>query len=448
MDFEKKVLETIEKYNMLSQNDTVVVGLSGGADSVALFLVLCALKERFNLNLIAAHVNHMIRGNEAQRDCDYARKIALDSGVPFHLLECNVPALAKEEGISTEAAGRNARYAFFKKIAPEGKIAVAHHMADSVETTLINLIRGASLKGLRGILPVNQNVIRPLILCTREEIEDYLKTKNTSFMTDSTNRENIYTRNIIRNTIIPQMEKINPNFISTVFENSLILKDEEDLIVKILKDYEEKLIIKKGGCVCLKLTEDLNNAIKRRLVISCFKLLGSDMAISNCAVENVLSLSTGKKTLFSGVCVTRSYDELIFSEDEKEAKSFSVNITQLGNIKIEETGKTYNFEIASKEDITEFKNGFIYLDAHKLGDLTMRNRHDGDLFYPLGLGGKKKVKDFLIDLKIPKNQRDTLPVLESNGVIAAIGCLRADDAYKVTNNTKKILIISEVATNE
>lgn len=444
MDFEKKVLETIEKYNMLSSGDTVVVGLSGGADSVALFLTLCALKEKFSLNLIAAHVNHMIRGDEAKRDCDYARKIALDKGVPFHLLECDVPSLAKAEGISTEAAGRNARYGFFKKIAPGAKIAVAHHIADSVETTLINLIRGASLKGLRGILPVNGSVIRPLILCTRCEIEDYLKSKNTLFMTDSTNSENIYTRNIIRNTIIPQMEKINPSLISTVFENSLILKDEEDLISGILKDYEEKLITKKDGSVYLKTDEKLHIAIKRRLIMASFNLLDNSIKLSNSAIENVLSLTNGKKTFFANVCVQKNYDEIVFSKGYQKQESFSIDIDEYGKIKVSETGKTYDFKIASREDVTSYEKGCIYLDADKIGNLKMRSRRDGDFFYPLGLGGRKKVKDFLIDLKIPKSKRDTLPVLESDGVISAILCLRADDAYKVTKETKKILIISEV----
>ncbi len=444
MNLEKIVLKTIDKYNMLSPGDTVVIGLSGGADSVALLTVLCAVKHKYNLHLHAAHINHMIRGEEAERDAKYSRLIAEANGVEFHILKCDVPALSKELGMSEEMAGRKVRYEFFNSISPNAKIAVAHHKCDSAETTLINLMRGSSLNGLKGIVPVNGNVIRPLIDCDRTQIEKYLLEKSIAFVTDSTNAENIYTRNTVRNVIIPAMEKINPNVVSTIYENSRILADDEDFISTTCKEYESKYITCANNCVTLNLKNDIHISVKRRLIMrSCEILSGSRQGISGDNIESVLTLPTGGKTFFNGIYAERSYDKFIFTESVKTVQKFSYNITSPCILPISETNKTYIFEILQKNEISAYKNGVIYLDADKLGTLSVRSRKDGDIFSPLGLGGRKKVKDFLIDLKIPRDERAALPILESNGKIAAILCQRADDAYKVTEKTTKILKISE-----
>lgn len=447
MEFEKKVTATIDKFSMLSSGDTVVIGLSGGADSVALFNVMCSLRAKYRLTLHAAHINHMIRGEEAKRDAEYARKIAEENGVEFHLLECDVPGLASELGISEEMAGRQVRYDFFNEILSDnGKIAVAHHKCDSAETTLINMIRGSALNGLKGISPVNGNIIRPLIECERGEIEEYLKSANIPFMTDSTNEQDIYTRNIVRNSLIPAMAQINPNIVSTIYDNSRLLSDDEDFISSVCRKYETECIVSENDSITLNLTNhpDLHISVKRRLVMRCCELLsGSRQGISSVHIENVLSLPTGGETTFRNIYVQRSYSKFIFSDSIKNTSVFSYNITFPSEISICETGKAYSFEIIPSENIS-YENGSIYLDADALGKLTLRSRCDGDIFSPLGLGGRKKVKDYLIDNKIPRNERERLPILESDGKIAAILCLRADEAYKVTPTTQKILKIREV----
>ncbi len=444
MNLEKIVLKTVDKYNMLSPDDTVIIGLSGGADSVALLTVLCALKERYRLKLHAAHINHCIRGNEAERDAEYSRSVAEKNGVEFHLLKCDIPTLSKELGISEEMAGRKVRYEFFNSISPDAKIAVAHHKGDSAETTLINMIRGSSLTGLKGISAVNGNIIRPLIECDRAQIEEYLNKKNIPFVTDSTNEQNIYTRNCVRNIIIPDMEKINPNVISTVFENSRLLEDDEDFISSVCKDYETDCICYNNDGVILEFKSDIHISLKRRLVMrACEIISGNRQGISSDNVESVLSLSTGRTTSFKGIYVECSYDKFIFTKSVNTKPKFSYNITSPCTVTISETDKTYFFEIVSKSDIPKYEDGVIYLDAEKLGQLTIRNRKDGDIFSPFGLVGRKKIKDFLIDLKIPHNERSKLAILESDGKIAAILCKRADNAYKVTSKTTKILKISE-----
>ncbi|MBR2477070.1 MAG: tRNA lysidine(34) synthetase TilS [Clostridia bacterium] len=448
MDFVQTVDKTIEKYSMLTVGDTVVIGLSGGADSVALLCSLCAIKEKYKLNLHAAHINHMIRGDEANRDAEYSRSIAEKFGVEFHLLECDIPHLASELGISEEMAGRKVRYEFFGSIGGEkAKIAVAHHKCDSAETTLINMIRGSALNGLKGISPVNGNIIRPLIECERIKIVEFLQSQGIEYMTDSTNSMDIYTRNAVRNKIIPSMAEINPNIISTLFENSRLLGDDEDFINSVCDEYARECIIPSPESVEVDFAKVpyMHIAAKRRLIIkACEILKGNRQGMSSANIEGVLSLPTGGITSFHGIYVCKNYDCFIFSKTPFEDTTFSYNAPIDGTITIGETEKTYRFEIINTEDFTGYEKGNIYLDADKLGKLTLRSRQNGDTFSPLGLGGTKKVKDFLIDLKIPIHIRQTLPILLSDGKIAAILCLRADEAYKVTLNTKRLLKIYEV----
>lgn len=450
MDFEINVKKTIDKHKMLDRGDTVVAGVSGGADSVALLISLCALKDKYGLNIAIAHINHMLRGDEAERDRDYVISLAKRLSLPFYLKECDVSALAREKGISEEMAGREVRYGFFNEIIRKhggGKIAVAHHRGDSAETTLINLIRGAGLNGLKGISPVNGNIIRPLIDCDRKSIEEYLEAKGIPFVTDSTNKESIYTRNIIRNRIIPEMEKINPDAVSTIYEGTVSLAEDDDFIAKAVAEYESLCLKKSDGEIEIDFAHipHVHIAIKKRLILrACEIIKGDRKNISAPHLTSVLNLPTGGTASFGGIYVTRSYDRFIFTDTLHEFAPFSYNAKGDGLINIKETGKIFSFETISADKIAFYEKGVIYLDAGLLGGLILRSRRDGDTFRPLGLSGKKKVKDFLIDLKIPRRERSSIAVLESGGEIAAVLSLRCDERFKVTDKTKNILTIREV----
>ncbi|MBQ1895682.1 MAG: tRNA lysidine(34) synthetase TilS [Clostridia bacterium] len=248
-DFSEKVRGTVERHGMLEDGDTIIVGLSGGADSTALLCALCDLKTEYNLKLIAAHVNHGIRGAEADRDEAFCKRLAAKLGVQIYAFHIDIPSLAKERGVSEEVAGRDARYEFFSGLAGEhGKIATAHNAQDTAETMLLNLCRGTGLKGLTGIPPVrfvehkagchsdamvSTMVIRPLIDCTREEIEEYLASKNQDFVTDSTNLEDEYTRNRIRHNVIPELVTINENAVGNIVRCISTLKEDSDLLEKL-----------------------------------------------------------------------------------------------------------------------------------------------------------------------------------------------------------------------
>ena len=269
-----KAKNTIEHYDLLNSGDTVIVGFSGGADSTALLCLLNDLKTEYNLNLIAAHLNHGIRGAEADRDEAFCKEVCEKLGIKIYAFHMNIPEYAKELGVSEEVAGRNARYEFFLGLAGEsGKIATAHNAQDAVETLVLNLCRGSGLKGLSSIPPVREmehpvgchseeegcagscesckshcekttvtKIIRPLLECSREEIEEYLSEKGFSFMTDSTNLSDDYTRNKVRHNIIPAFIDINAGAVSnitrclsTLREDAAFLDSMADTLVESAK---------------------------------------------------------------------------------------------------------------------------------------------------------------------------------------------------------------------
>ena len=212
-EMEHKVRRTIEEYHMLSPGDRVIAAVSGGADSVCLLALLCAWREPRGISIRALHVHHGLRGAEADRDECFVRALAEQLGLPCAVSRIDAAALALRDHISVEEAGRTARYAFFAQTAGEGgRIATAHTLDDSIETVLMNLVRGTGLRGLCGIPRIRGNIVRPLLDCTRAEVEDYLGALGQPYCTDSTNLTDDYTRNRIRHDILPRLCALNPNF--------------------------------------------------------------------------------------------------------------------------------------------------------------------------------------------------------------------------------------------
>lgn len=210
---EQKALCALRQYSLFSQGDRIAVGVSGGADSVALLRFLAALRPQFGWDLVVCHIHHGLRGAEADRDECFVRALAEQLGLPFAVSRIDAAALALRDHISVEEAGRMARYAFFAQTAGEGgRIATAHTLDDSIETVLMNLVRGTGLRGLCGIPRIRGNIVRPLLDCTRAEVEDYLGTLGQPYCTDSTNLTDDYTRNRIRHDILPRLCALNPNF--------------------------------------------------------------------------------------------------------------------------------------------------------------------------------------------------------------------------------------------
>lgn len=296
---EEKVLETIKKYNLLQEKDTVIVAVSGGPDSMCLLNSLVNLKEKLKLNKIAvAHVNHMLR-KEAQEETEYVKKYCENKNIEIYIRYANIKEISENNKISEETAGREERYKFFEEIATKinaNKIAIAHNLNDNAETVLMHFIRGTGINGLTGIKPYRDGkYIRPLIECDRKEIEEYCKERKLNPRYDKSNLDNNYTRNKIRNLLIPELkENYNPNIISGINRLSRIVLKEEEYINKILLEtYNEILLQKEDNKITINLRKfnKLDEYIKERLIIYIIaKLFGDARGIENIHVFDIVKL--------------------------------------------------------------------------------------------------------------------------------------------------------------
>ena len=298
---EDKVLKTIQKYNMLKNGDKVVIGVSGGPDSMTLLNILNNLKEKLNINLYVAHINHMIR-KEADEETEYVKDFCAKINVEFFAKKVKVEEEAKKQKIGTEEAGRNIRYEFFEEVAKKigaNKIATAHNSNDNAETVLMNIIRGTSVSGLKGIDKVRDGkFIRPIIECSRDEIEEYCKEQNLNPKYDKTNDENIYTRNKIRNMLIPFLKKeFNPNIVDGINRLSQIATEEEQFINKTVEKEYERLKIsannREENQVILDLKEfnKLDYVIKAKLILyTISKVYGSTNGIEKIHIDDIIKL--------------------------------------------------------------------------------------------------------------------------------------------------------------
>ena len=305
---EEKVLKTIKKYELIKNGDNVVIGVSGGPDSMALLNVLMNLKQNSNINfeIYVAHVNHMIR-EEADSETEYVKEFCDKNGIQCYVKKEKVEKLAKNNKIGTEEAGRKLRYEFFEEVAKKvngSKVATAHNANDNAETVLMNIIRGSSTSGLKGIEAIRDNYyIRPLIEVTRSEIEEYCEKEKLNPKYDKSNKENIYTRNKVRNLLIPFIEKeFNPQIISSINRLSKIATSENEFLDKVVQESYEKAKMdealgnkhlegKNTIIISLKEFNKLDLVIKNRLVLYTInKLLGTSQNIEKIHIEDIIKL--------------------------------------------------------------------------------------------------------------------------------------------------------------
>lgn len=292
INFTEKVSRAIKDCNMISGGETVTAALSGGADSVSLLLVLRELSPQLGITLKACHLNHGIRGEESRRDALFCENLCKKLSVPFILGEENVPAL-RQKHESIEECARRVRYEFLEKAAEGGKLATAHNQNDCAETMLLNLMRGTGLKGLCGIPPVRGNIIRPLIYCSRSEVEEYLRQNNTDWVTDSTNLSEDYTRNKIRRIILPEMTKINGSLLNVMSRAAKNLREDSDYLENLAEN-ALKSAEREGGYDAQMLSQ-LPAPLKARALRSIFTRSGiqpSTLRIET--AEEILSAGAGK----------------------------------------------------------------------------------------------------------------------------------------------------------
>ncbi|NLN42380.1 MAG: tRNA lysidine(34) synthetase TilS [Clostridiales bacterium] len=457
----ERVLEYIRKHNMLEPGHKVVVGVSGGADSLALIHILGRIKKYIPLTLFVAHVNHGLRGEAAREDADFVEAMAKEWGYKFFLKEAKVSKLAKEWGVSEEEAGRKVRYDFFKEVLDEvggHRIALAHHRDDQAETILHNIIRGTGLAGLSGIKPVRDEIfIRPLLEISRKEIEDYCHQNGLKYRIDHTNEEIIYTRNRIRHMVIPMIEEhFNPNFSSSLVRMGDILREEEDFLANYTNKVFGKIAKHKNNEVKISLLDFImcHKAIQARVIRHGLEFLKKDLVgIEQVHIEGVLNLALNSNVgsilnLPNDIMARKDYDYLVLSlgkttkgKDFVPVPDFLYELPIPGKVLIPELGVEISAQLEEKSTVLNKGNKCIYIDAEAVqGDkLYVRNRRNGDRFKPLGMKGTKKLKDFFIDNKISRYKRDSIPlVVDRYNIIWVVGHQISQD-YRVTKDTNRLL---------
>ncbi|MCD8180400.1 MAG: tRNA lysidine(34) synthetase TilS [Firmicutes bacterium] len=435
------IRKTITEYNLLESGDRVLVALSGGADSVCLTHALRIMSGELGIELYTAHLNHGIRGEEAVRDEKFAKEFSELLGLRCFLKSVDIPEDAKCLGVSEETAGRKARYEFFADVCGKyniNKIATAHNKNDNAETLAMNFMRGASLKGLCGIPYKRGNIIRPLLDVCREDIEKYCADNGLEYMTDSTNLTDDYTRNKIRHILLPLIQKeFNSNFISTVTDNSSIIKEDNDYLeAKSAEAYSQ--IVKNGTAqISELLSQDISIArrVVRYMLADVYNGLGD---ISSGYVNDILELAKGRSgtkiDLSDKVMVRNEYGKLIIERNfVGDTPDFEYRFScGIGGI-IKEMGK----EVVISRANSRRTDGGIYLGVAPDKDIIIRNRRRGDKFYPSGMTGSKKVKEYLIDNKIPREKRGSVPIIEIDKNIAAVGS-RVDRRFLFKDSGIKI----------
>ncbi|MCI8805235.1 MAG: tRNA lysidine(34) synthetase TilS [Clostridiales bacterium] len=453
-----KVIKTIDKFNMIKKNDSVIVGVSGGADSICLLHILNRISDIYEIKVTAVHINHCIRGKDADYDELFVKKICEDMGVGFLSFSKDIKKEAKGLSVSLEEAGRLFRYKCFDEVCKKtknGKIAVAHNKNDNAETIFMRFIRGTGIKGLCGIPYLRGNIIRPLLNCERFEIESYCKENNLDFRIDSTNNVNIYTRNKVRLELIPWIsENMNANIISTVVSNGAIISEEEKFLEEVSMEAFLKCAVnrnfEKEAVLDIERFSEFNDVIKRRVVrISC-RFFSRDLHdISYAHVNMVIELSkkeTGKVLpLPSGILAEKEYNCLKISKASrnntvylKEAEPFNYELTYDERARIIETGDTV---VMSKNEYIAFSERKPYfslqIDESKVkGKIIVRRRLNGDRIF-INKVGDKKLKNIFSEKKISERQRGAIPlVCDGENVICAVG-VRCSDLYIPDKFTKE-----------
>lgn len=447
-----KVIETIKKFNMLNNGENVVVGLSGGADSCALTHILARLSGKMDLHITAVHINHGIRGEEAERDERSAEEFCRRLNIEFIAYHCDIPSEAAKRGIGEEEAGRLVRYEKFYETAEKkngAKTAVAHNMNDKAETLIMNLCRGAGMKGLAGIKPVGGSIIRPLIFCTRDEIEKYCDDNNIEYCTDSTNLQNEYTRNKIRNILLPWLsENINPAAGMNMANASELLREEEEYLESKAQEQYKKLL-KDSGDGFVSLNADglasEHGVIRRRVLRIALRSLRPDMRDFGRkhteSAEDILMGDTGRRiSLPGGITVSKGYGLINILYDREKQGAFCYDIEPGKKYFIKETESYVLLSLNEEKNIKNAVNICTKkIDYDKIKDkIQLRTRQTGDFISIKN--GRKKIKDIFIDDKIPSDKRDSYPMLVCGKSVIIVGNRLGTDYY-VGQDTKNILYI-------
>ena len=452
---EQKVQEYVEKHQMISSGDVIIAGISGGADSVCLLYLLLSMQERWDFQIITVHVNHQLRGREADEDQEFVRRLCEQKKIPFFAVSKNIREIAQKRKLTVEEAGRIARYEAFEEICARcggTRIALAHHQDDQAETMIHHMARGTGLRGLCALKPVSGNRIRPMLCMTRNETEQYLLEKGQKWKTDKTNLDDDYTRNKIRHHVIEFLtEHVNPKAASHMAETAEELGEIENFLEQ-LEQEKRKIYIEKQeeGSLVLEALKNEQPVLQKRILLEEFKrVAGKSKDFTRTHSEDVWELwkkQVGKQiALPYGIVAERTYEGIYikkkYQQEEMENQKQYVLLNIPGDTKVGEYTVSCMVFSNNNERIVE-KKYTKWFDYDNIKDsLVLRYRMPGDRISVHPSGGSKKLKDYMIDCKIPKIERDVLPlVAEGNRILWVVG-QRISESYKIKEKTERIIQI-------
>ncbi len=442
-----KALSAVEKFHMFCMGDTVVAGVSGGADSMAMLHFLLRIKDNYSLKIIVAHVNHGLRGDEAKRDEEFVRDFCAKHEIPFEVLRADIRKEAEISGESCEECGRRIRYEFFSRVSPGAKVATAHTASDNAETVIFNLTRGTALKGMCGIPPMRDNIVRPLIFCSRSDVEKYCCDNKIDYITDSTNLTLDYTRNKIRHTVVPTLSEINPSFETVVSRFSQTAKLDEDYLQTATQELLNRPFDNQAYSVDVLV--DAHPALRQRAILSLLKKYCPEKAESK-TVSSILDVLScgGKIQLTQEIFLLCDKNKLSIGEMKQSFPEWKYELSDNFEKEIQVENKQIKIECVNKK---------VFLDTQKIhkhildycidcdtitGNVCLGSRLRGDKITLSRRNCTKTLKKLFNEAHISPENRNAVAVLRDKKGVLWVEGFGADRRCKVTKDTQKVLIIN------
>ncbi|MBT4576519.1 MAG: tRNA lysidine(34) synthetase TilS [Candidatus Cloacimonetes bacterium] len=443
------------KHKLFKSGEKILVGFSGGADSTALLLALWHLKSKYGYSLLAAHVNYDLRGEDSKLDEQYARKFCFDRNISIVVKNITIDSTS-----NVENHAREVRFKYFnnlRKLYKIQKIVLGHNREDQAETLLFRMFRGSGYTGIKGISPITDDVVHPLLSFSRKDIISYLELEGIKWREDLSNKDNTYSRNKIRNQMIPWIqEHLNPNVVTKLYETAEIFSETDDILESLAKRRFLKAQIKHSKDECrlsTKIIKKTRSVLRYYVYKEAYSRINGnskDFYHNNfIEIENLLT-SDGSKQIYlpNNVYVFKEYDELIFTNIDFSKSENIENEKEITSLRNRSTFEDYRIimkklkKMPTKRNLFEDKD-IAYLDLDKTSfPITIRHRKPGDRFHPLGMQHNKKLKDFLIDEKIPKFDRDKVLIFCDKEKIIWLAGYRIDDRVVTSEQTQNILQIS------
>lgn len=451
---QKRVLEFIQEHQMIESGDRIVIGVSGGADSVCLLHILLEAQKKILFEIGVVHVNHLLRGEEARADQKFVEELCRKHRIEYKVFSFDVGSIARSQKMTVEEAGRMVRYQAFESFAKSWggtKTALAHHQNDLAETMLHNLARGSGIAGLCSIHPVRNQYIRPLLCMNRGEVEQYLKERQLFWRTDSSNLDDSYMRNRIRHQVVEYLvQEVNPKAVGHMADTARDLYEARQFLSSTADERSKLYVQKEDGRILIsaRLTAEMP-VIRKYILQECYYEIArtrKDLSREHIEmIDRLFTRQTGKQlNLPAGVCARRTYGAVVL-ECGKGTKKEEEDL----NLPLKVPGQSSSGTICVQcsvlkrsEKIIPEKTYTKWLDYDRIiGNLVLRNRQSGDYITICASGGTKKLKDYFIDAKIPREERSRILLLADGSEILWIVGWRVSEKYKVTKDTEQVLLV-------